>query len=312
MVLVTGLVPSLFLSCMSKMIQEIPTELTFKILDLIGNESDSLNCISLVCEAWRVYSQHQLFRTLKLTLRPTQGDKQGNITTRRLRGLAAASSAQVRGYVKALVLKFPQTSVKKASFWIRAHEELLVEVLRALPLERLTSFDLENKWETFDYQVGEQGSVPLFPRITRCIDDICSSPVLSRLTLDGQLPFLRLISRCGPALKELRTAHLQNPSPAGSRPPQSYLPMERQAPIDLKSLAIHCKLRRLPNAAPRAGEGSISGYLFDAQSLFNLPSLKCLEVLGHFFFDEPFCRLFEICAESLESLTFRSMRAWFL
>ncbi|KAH6906137.1 hypothetical protein BKA70DRAFT_1430075 [Coprinopsis sp. MPI-PUGE-AT-0042] len=285
------------------MVQEIPAEITLKILDLNENDIDSLNTMSLVCKDWRQYSQKCLFQTLKLTIRPAK-----RTSAQRLQGLAAASSAGIRGHVKTLVLKLPETSIKKAGIWLRAHEELLVQVLRALPSERLTSFTLENRWSTFDYQVNDQESIPLFPSIVRCIDDICASPILERLALEGKLPCLRLLSRCGPALKELHTSHLQAPSPAGSRLPQSYLPLERRDPINLEALTVHYpKSQRSNHGVPREGEGSLSGYLFNPRSLFNLGSLKHLEVLGEASFDEPFCQLFATCIGSLESLIVRSL-----
>jgi hypothetical protein len=150
----------------------LPAELAIKILDLISkNDPDSLNHTSLVHSSWRDYSQQLLFRTLKLTLYPTPpgklikqwNPKNRNVTmiwdatqeiTPRLQALASPSSSRLRGHVRSLILKFPQTSAaKETEIWTRANEELLVEVLRGLPLDKLTTFELENKWESvFDYQ----------------------------------------------------------------------------------------------------------------------------------------------------------------
>jgi hypothetical protein len=187
----------------------------------------------------------------------------------------------------------------------------LVEVLRGLPLDRLTSFTLENKWAIFDYRVGEVESTPFLPSITSCIDDICAGRMLQRLDLDGQLPFLRLISRCGPALEELRAARLQHPSPIGSGIPRSYLPMERRGTINLKLLTIpHEPPSFLSNGPSRPGKDNVMDYLFDPRSLFNLRSIQKLEILGLDTFSERSHRLFESCSESLECLIIRSLRTF--
>jgi hypothetical protein len=326
----------------------LPPEITFKILDLIWDDSEPDSLTSLVCSSWRDYSQQLLFRTLRLTIRPP-GQKKARgapakkvtaITTpnsqtsrQRLQGLASPSSSQVLGHVRSLVLKFPESNVRKVGVWIRENEDLLVEVLRALPLEKLTTFELDNKWEIFDYhqhrhvvtsvvpaqklQNSQDESIiqPLFPSLSSCIEDICASPTLSKLALGGRLPFLRLISRCGPALEVLRTVRLQNPrlSPGSLPPSQSYLaPLDRHTPINLKSLTIryaYPRERVAPNDPPWEGQGSLTGYLFDSpRSLFNLKSLSHLEIVGGLCFDETFLCLFAICQDSLESLVVRYLR----
>ncbi|KAH6906140.1 hypothetical protein BKA70DRAFT_1290814 [Coprinopsis sp. MPI-PUGE-AT-0042] len=264
----------------------IPADIAFQIIDFGEDDAVTLKSTSLVCKIWQDHSQKRLFRTLELRV-----FLKGDHTIRRLRGLGLASSMRIKQYVRTLSLSFvglgnaKDTELEAA--WLNTHEQLLVQVLKTLPLNRISSFRLGNIWSILDYVLGEQKLVPRFPSIAGCVEDICASPMLGRLVLSGRVPFPQLLPYF----------------PASVETPSDPTP-HRKALIDLETLSVRS------TTAMRATNESLLSYLLDLRrSLVNLTSLRELEILGtsNEFLNEPLSKLFKVCSDSLESLEIQSL-----
>ncbi|KAH6906139.1 hypothetical protein BKA70DRAFT_1290813 [Coprinopsis sp. MPI-PUGE-AT-0042] len=257
----------------------IPAEIAFKIIDFGEDGFVELKSTSLVCKIWQDHSQQCLFRTLHLTVHPT-----GDNSIRRLEGIGLASSVRIRTYIRSLYLTFPapRPSEDGPDVWLNTHEKLLVQVLKML--DRLSVFALWNDWPIFDYAVKGKTL------------DLCASPTFQGIVLDGTVPVLHLLSRCSPALEDLQTFSLCEPSiPANMEPPS--IPICNRRAIALQTLMVYN-----PHTAQTANADLLDNLLNPLRSFFDLTSLKVLKIMGNHSLDEPLRQLFEACSSTLERL----------
>ncbi|KAH6906141.1 hypothetical protein BKA70DRAFT_1290817 [Coprinopsis sp. MPI-PUGE-AT-0042] len=263
---------------MSSIAPRIPTDIAFQIIEF-GDDFTALKSTSLVCKIWRDHSQRRLFRNLKLTVRST-----GDSSIRRLEGLGLASSMRIRQYVRIISLTLLAEDGRDVIVaWLNMHEQLLVRLLKMLPLDRISSFFLFNLWPIWDHVVEEQELVPQFPSIAGCVEDMCASAMLRTLSIRGYVPFSRLL-----------------------RPP--FLPTRNPPRDPTPNGQVSINLERLMLVNPGYGtaqkpNASLVNYLLDPRrSLVNLGSLRELGSLGDLHLEEPVRQLFEACAGTLESL----------
>jgi hypothetical protein len=264
----------------------IPPEIAFQIIDWLGEDDHApLQSTSLVCRAWQYHSQRLLFRLLRLTVFPE------GTTIPRLEGLGSPSAERIRQYVDGLIVRNTENVNRETEAWLDLHEELLTQVLRMLPLPKLTRFVLGGEWAKHD--VVKNTLVALSPGILQCIQEICAGPMLRTLGIIGTVPFLAVLPCCGPSLKELYISSLP-PEMA----PQELSPHGRRVPIALEVLGI-CEsgLAVFPNHTI-----SLDRYILDPRALISLKFLRRLDIAGNHIFNETLSNVFAECAASLEEL----------
>ncbi|KAH6906151.1 hypothetical protein BKA70DRAFT_1430089 [Coprinopsis sp. MPI-PUGE-AT-0042] len=263
------------------MIPQVPPEIAFHTIDCLGGDDVSLKNASLVCQAWQYHSQQRLFRTLSLTVYP-----EGS-TIRRLEDLG--SSVRIRAYVDCLVMRYYSQDVTNA--WLDTHGERFAQAVRMLPLATLSRFVLVGDWIRYGFINGIMQTPS--PEALRCIQDICAGPMLTTLSIWGRTPFLPLLSRCGPSLKELYTSKL--PADCVN---QDLSPLGREVAINLEVLHMNSN-----DSAPTPSHPiSFYDYLLDPRALLSLKSLRFLEASGVNCFDQKLSRILAACAASVEDL----------
>ncbi|KAH6906142.1 hypothetical protein BKA70DRAFT_1499362 [Coprinopsis sp. MPI-PUGE-AT-0042] len=201
------------------------------------------------------------------------------------------SSVRVKGYVDHLVMRYQDSLWDATHAWLDTLGRLFGQTLRMLPLARLTHFVLAGNWIRHIVVDGTLRTIS--SGVLRCIQDICAWPMLRTLTMTGKVPFLPLLSHCGPSLKELYTSCL--PVEAFSQFPS---PLGRQVAINLETLLID---DNYSNLIPSYGL-SFYDCILDPQALFSLNSLRWLEISGNRPFDKTLSSILHTCAVLLEEL----------
>jgi hypothetical protein len=275
---------SVSVQCSSFYAAMIPLEIAFQVVDQLEDDNlVALSNASLVCRTWQYHSQQRLFHTFKLTVY-----QEDSSSAARLRALASPPAARIREYVRGISLEltgwsYPQRD--NTQTWLVGHGELLMSVLRMLPLARLTRFRLHGA----GVLAKSLADNTLSSEFMRCIQEICAGPALRTLDISGDVPFVALLSHCGPSLKELRAGSLCVETES-----QELSPLRRKVPINIEALRLE------DNQAEYTGMVCFSRYILDPRSLLDFKLLRRLAISGAHHPEGTLLNIFRTCRDSLE------------
>jgi hypothetical protein len=262
----------------------ISTEVTRHIIDYLEDDFTLLKAASLVCRDWQYPSQKLLFQALTLDIIPQDS------TVGFLENLISDSASRVRGYVRHIRLQFSGHLVAASVPWLRANGRILVQVVKMLPLDRLTDFTLKNGWIPFSNVWG-----PPSVEFTRCIGEICAAPKLNSLMIFGDAPFAQLLASAGPSLTKFHTTGVGKTE--GWRTSTNPSRLE---PITLKVLTVGTDI---DTVSPRG----LSDYVLDSTSLISLACLRELQFESRAAFNKHLSRIIDSCIGCLEALSIDTM-----
>jgi hypothetical protein len=109
-----------------------------------------------------------------------------------------------------------------------------------------------------------------FTSVLCCLQELCVGPALRTLDLNGEVPFVSLLSYCGPSVKELYGSFL-----CGEPALKDLLPQGRSVSIEIHALRMHS------NTTQPIGMVDFAHYVVNPRRLFSFSSLRQLEISNY-------------------------------